>query len=58
MQKKVVSKFIQSENNMADGAENQPEKLFVMHVAKFKNETHWISQRKYVRDSGETRSQN
>jgi len=48
-QKKVVSKFVQSENNLADRAmKNLLEKLFTMHTWKLNTGTNLISQREDV----------
>jgi len=52
-QKKVIEQFVQSKENMADGAiKNLPEKLFMRHVDALKTGVNLISWREDVRDNG------
>jgi len=51
--KKVIGAYVQSEENMANGAmKNLAEKLFATHVLDLKTGINLISQREDVRDSG------
>jgi len=53
-QKKVIGWFLQSKENMADGAtKNLPEKLFMWHMEALKTGVNLISQREDVGDNGE-----
>jgi len=55
-QKKVIGWFLQSKENMADGAtaKNLLEKLFTKHMEVLKMGVNLISQREDVGDNGET----